>query len=147
MKFSVVTCSGSSRRRDYYDRGYDRGYDDRDYYSRSYRWGNGCSAELLHLHSASACHDISVLILIVGSWYKNGWSLQMRLFRYEKCFVLFNLSVVYSALLFLIYGKQSTVLCTHIFFKCCFFPFPSLKWWEYRCWSDTWVCILMPNLN
>ncbi|KFO33187.1 Transformer-2 protein like protein beta [Fukomys damarensis] len=28
---------GSSRRRDYYDRGYDRGYDDRDYYSRSYR--------------------------------------------------------------------------------------------------------------
>uniref|UniRef100_A0A803XNR9 Transformer-2 protein homolog alpha n=1 Tax=Meleagris gallopavo TaxID=9103 RepID=A0A803XNR9_MELGA len=27
---------GSSRRRDYYDRGYDRGYDDRDYYSRSY---------------------------------------------------------------------------------------------------------------
>uniref|UniRef100_A0A8L2PZP1 Transformer-2 protein homolog beta n=1 Tax=Rattus norvegicus TaxID=10116 RepID=A0A8L2PZP1_RAT len=26
-----------SRRRDYYDRGYDRGYDDRDYYSRSYR--------------------------------------------------------------------------------------------------------------
>uniref|UniRef100_A0A8D2J992 Transformer-2 protein homolog beta n=1 Tax=Varanus komodoensis TaxID=61221 RepID=A0A8D2J992_VARKO len=29
--------SGSSRRRDYYDRGYDRGYDDRDYYSRSYR--------------------------------------------------------------------------------------------------------------
>uniref|UniRef100_A0A452DJN2 Transformer-2 protein homolog beta n=1 Tax=Capra hircus TaxID=9925 RepID=A0A452DJN2_CAPHI len=28
---------GSSRRRDYYDRGYDRGYDDRDYYSRSRR--------------------------------------------------------------------------------------------------------------
>uniref|UniRef100_A0A674GRA7 Transformer-2 protein homolog beta n=1 Tax=Taeniopygia guttata TaxID=59729 RepID=A0A674GRA7_TAEGU len=32
---------GSSRRRDYYDRGYDRGYDDRDYYSRSYRGGGG----------------------------------------------------------------------------------------------------------
>nr|XP_034958252.1 transformer-2 protein homolog beta-like isoform X3 [Zootoca vivipara] len=29
---------GSSRRRDYYDRGFERGgYDDRDYYSRSYR--------------------------------------------------------------------------------------------------------------
>ncbi|XP_069839679.1 transformer-2 protein homolog beta isoform X1 [Dendropsophus ebraccatus] len=37
------TYSGSSRRRDYYDRGYDRGgYDDRDYYSRSsYRGGGG----------------------------------------------------------------------------------------------------------
>lgn len=33
----TIICSGSSRRRDYYDRGYDRGYDDRDYYSRSYR--------------------------------------------------------------------------------------------------------------
>ncbi|XP_054838793.1 transformer-2 protein homolog beta isoform X1 [Eublepharis macularius] len=32
---------GSSRRRDYYDRGYERGYDDRDYYSRSYRGGGG----------------------------------------------------------------------------------------------------------
>ncbi|EHB12430.1 Transformer-2 protein-like protein beta [Heterocephalus glaber] len=32
---------GSSRRRDYSDRGYDRGYDDRDYYSRSYRGGGG----------------------------------------------------------------------------------------------------------
>ncbi|XP_068100940.1 transformer-2 protein homolog beta [Hyperolius riggenbachi] len=34
---------GSSRRRDYYDRGYDRGgYDDREYYSRSsYRGGGG----------------------------------------------------------------------------------------------------------
>ncbi|KAB0341359.1 hypothetical protein FD754_018285 [Muntiacus muntjak] len=32
---------GSSRRRDYYDRGYDQGYDDRDYYSRSYRGGGG----------------------------------------------------------------------------------------------------------
>ncbi|XP_053554509.1 transformer-2 protein homolog beta isoform X3 [Bombina bombina] len=37
------TYSGSSRRRDYYDRGYDRGgYDDRDSYSRSsYRGGGG----------------------------------------------------------------------------------------------------------
>ncbi|XP_056391449.1 transformer-2 protein homolog beta isoform X4 [Hyla sarda] len=37
------TYSGSSRRRDYYDRGYDRGgYDDREYYSRSsYRGGGG----------------------------------------------------------------------------------------------------------
>lgn len=37
------TYSGSSRRRDYYDRGYERGgYDDRDYYSRSsYRGGGG----------------------------------------------------------------------------------------------------------
>ncbi|XP_059533754.1 transformer-2 protein homolog beta-like [Myotis daubentonii] len=32
---------GSSRRHDYYDRGYDRGYDDRDYYSRSDRGGGG----------------------------------------------------------------------------------------------------------
>ncbi|XP_006876259.1 PREDICTED: transformer-2 protein homolog beta-like isoform X4 [Chrysochloris asiatica] len=32
---------GSSRHRDYYDRGYDRGYDDRDYYSRSYRGVGG----------------------------------------------------------------------------------------------------------
>ncbi|XP_038422592.1 transformer-2 protein homolog beta-like isoform X1 [Canis lupus familiaris] len=32
---------GSSHRRDYCDRGYDRGYDDRDYYSRSYRGGGG----------------------------------------------------------------------------------------------------------
>ncbi|KAG8432811.1 hypothetical protein GDO86_017163 [Hymenochirus boettgeri] len=33
---------GSSRRRDYYERGYDRGgYDDREYYSRSYRGGGG----------------------------------------------------------------------------------------------------------
>ncbi|EHB13067.1 Transformer-2 protein-like protein beta [Heterocephalus glaber] len=31
----------SSRRRDYSDRGYDRGYDDRDYHSRSYRGGGG----------------------------------------------------------------------------------------------------------
>uniref|UniRef100_A0A452F696 Transformer-2 protein homolog beta n=1 Tax=Capra hircus TaxID=9925 RepID=A0A452F696_CAPHI len=30
---------GSSRRRDYYEEDYDRGYDDRDYYSRSYRGG------------------------------------------------------------------------------------------------------------
>lgn len=37
IKSYVVVHSGSSRRRDYYDRGYDRGYDDRDYYSRSYR--------------------------------------------------------------------------------------------------------------
>ncbi|XP_040295577.1 transformer-2 protein homolog beta isoform X2 [Bufo bufo] len=37
------TYSGSSRRRDYYDRGYERGgYDDREYYSRSsYRGGGG----------------------------------------------------------------------------------------------------------
>ncbi|KAM9317004.1 transformer-2 protein homolog beta isoform 2-T2 [Gastrophryne carolinensis] len=37
------TYGGGSRRRDYYDRGYDRGgYDDRDYYSRSsYRGGGG----------------------------------------------------------------------------------------------------------
>ncbi|XP_075464976.1 transformer-2 protein homolog beta-like isoform X3 [Ascaphus truei] len=37
------TYSGSSRRRDYHDRGYDRGgYDDREYYSRSsYRGGGG----------------------------------------------------------------------------------------------------------
>ncbi|XP_036210905.1 transformer-2 protein homolog beta-like [Myotis myotis] len=32
---------GSSRRRDYYDRGYDRGCDDRDYYSRLDRGGGG----------------------------------------------------------------------------------------------------------
>jgi len=44
---SFTACSGSSRRRDYYDRGYDRGYDDRDYYSRSYRWGNVCNIRLL----------------------------------------------------------------------------------------------------
>ncbi|OXB65277.1 hypothetical protein ASZ78_001584 [Callipepla squamata] len=36
---------GSSRRRDYYDRGYDRGYDDRDYYSRSYSFQN-CSVSV-----------------------------------------------------------------------------------------------------
>uniref|UniRef100_A0A452DLF6 Transformer-2 protein homolog beta n=1 Tax=Capra hircus TaxID=9925 RepID=A0A452DLF6_CAPHI len=29
---------GSSRRRDYYDRGYDRGYDDRDYYNRDQKY-------------------------------------------------------------------------------------------------------------
>lgn len=36
--YGVFPYSGSSRRRDYYDRGFERGgYDDRDYYSRSYR--------------------------------------------------------------------------------------------------------------
>ncbi|KAL6086523.1 hypothetical protein STEG23_035519 [Scotinomys teguina] len=45
---------GSSRRRDYYDRGYDRGYDDRDYYSRSYR-AEHSSIFLCMLTSCSLC--------------------------------------------------------------------------------------------
>uniref|UniRef100_A0A8C6MPY2 RRM domain-containing protein n=1 Tax=Mus spicilegus TaxID=10103 RepID=A0A8C6MPY2_MUSSI len=35
---------GSSRRRDYYDRGYDQGYDGGDCYSRSHRGGGGGEA-------------------------------------------------------------------------------------------------------
>ncbi|XP_006882633.1 PREDICTED: transformer-2 protein homolog beta-like isoform X1 [Elephantulus edwardii] len=52
---------GSSRRRYYYDRGYDRGYDDRDYYSRSYRRPGGRAAqdrdEIYRRRSPSPCYS------------------------------------------------------------------------------------------
>ncbi|KAK2538219.1 Tra2b [Columba guinea] len=55
---------GSSRRRDYYDRGYDRGYDDRDYYSRSY---SGALREMkfqmgtVMLNFSLYCHGVASL--------------------------------------------------------------------------------------
>lgn len=146
MKLSFVTCSGSSRRRDYYDRGYDRGYDDRDYYSRSYRWGSICSAELLKLCSTYVCQNISVLILILESpytstkmagQYKSGWS-DMRN-------TLCCLTWVYSVLLFFLMKNKAPFSVLMFFLKFCFVPLRALKWLEYRCWSNIWVCILMPN--
>ncbi|MEJ1283327.1 transformer 2 beta [Cricetulus griseus] len=58
---------GSSRRRDYYDRGYDRGYDDRDYYSRSYRGGGGGGG------GWRAAQDRDQIYRFIGTFQLGDW--------------------------------------------------------------------------
>ncbi|MBZ3881228.1 Transformer-2 protein-like protein beta [Sciurus carolinensis] len=64
--------NGSSRRRDYYDRGYDRGYDDRDYYSRSYRFVIWKATTFLSLNQEEVEEEVDGELLKTGIRFTEG---------------------------------------------------------------------------